>query len=82
MNQSTDQFLTLEESQKVDIALLSSSDKFLTRLTISSLKLLTIIAKVYKVNIEDLTSEQIIQWFEKEAKIRFEEGAEASVLKW
>jgi hypothetical protein len=82
MNQSTDQFLTLEESQKVDMALLSSSDKFLTRLTISSLKLLTIIAKVYKVNIEDLTSEQIIQWFEKEAKIRFEEGAEASVLKW
>jgi hypothetical protein len=82
MNQSTDQFLTLEESQKVDIALLSSSDKFLTRLTISSLKLLTIIAKGYEVNIEDLTSEQIIQWFEKEAKIRFEEGAEASVLKW
>lgn len=82
MTENSTQFLTLEESEKVDQALLSSSDKFLTRLTISSLKLLTIIAQEYQVKIEDLTSDQIIQWFEKEAKIRFEQGADASVLKW
>ncbi len=82
MTENPTQFLTLEESEKVDQALLSSSDKFLTRLTVSSLKLLTIIAQEYEVKIEDLTCDQIIQWFEKEAKIRFEQGADASVLKW
>jgi len=82
MSENPAQFLTLEESQKVDQALLTSSEKFLTRLTISSLKLLTIIAQEYQVNLENLTCDQIIQWFEKEAKIRFEQGADASVLKW
>ncbi len=76
------QFLTLEESTDIDKALLSSSDKFLTRLTISSLRLLKIIALDVGVALEDLTSEQVIEWFEKDAKIRREQGSEASVLKW
>ncbi|QLE57590.1 hypothetical protein [Nostoc sp. TCL26-01] len=76
------QFLSLEESAQVDGALLSSPEKFLTRLTISSLKLLRHIAQEYGVAIEDLTSQQVIAWFEKDSKIRREQGIEASYLKW
>ncbi|MEH2136423.1 hypothetical protein [Nostoc sp.] len=80
--QPSAQFLTLEESAKVDAALLSSPEKFLTRLTISSLKLLKHIAQEDDVAIEDLTAQQLISWFEKDAKIRREQGIEASYLKW
>ncbi|AFZ32796.1 hypothetical protein Glo7428_4353 [Gloeocapsa sp. PCC 7428] len=76
------QFLTLEESAKVDAALLSSSEKFLTRLTISSWKLLKHIAQDYNVAVEDLTTQQIIDWFEKDGKVRREQGNEAAYLKW
>lgn len=54
--QPSTQFLTLDESAKVDAALLSSPEKFLTRLTISSLKLLKHIAQEYNVEIENLTA--------------------------
>lgn len=80
MNQP--QFLTTEESADVDAALLSSPEKFLARLTISSHRLLTAIAKDLQCNIEDLSCQQIIQWFEKDSKIRREEGVDAAVLKW
>ncbi|KAB8316339.1 hypothetical protein SD81_024335 [Tolypothrix campylonemoides VB511288] len=80
--QSTPQFLTPEEAVKVDAALLSSPEKFLTRLTISSLRLLKQIAQEYEVNIEDLTAQQVIAWFEKDGKIRREQGIEAAYLKW
>ncbi|TFI51546.1 hypothetical protein BLD44_025740 [Mastigocladus laminosus UU774] len=78
----SEQFLSLEESAKVDAALLSSPEKFLTRLTISSLKLLKHIAQEYNVSIEDLTTEQVIAWFEKDGKVRREQGIEAAYLKW
>ncbi|BAY39940.1 hypothetical protein NIES2111_43210 [Nostoc sp. NIES-2111] len=80
--QPSTQFLTLEESAKVDAALLSSPEKFLTRLTISSLKLLKHIAQEYGISIEDLTTQQVIDWFEKDGRIRREQGIEASYLKW
>ncbi|MCC5636032.1 hypothetical protein LC593_09215 [Nostoc sp. CHAB 5844] len=80
--QPSTQFLTLEESAKIDAALLSSPEKFLTRLTISSHKLLQQIAQEYNIPIEDLTTQQIINWFEKDSKIRREQGIEASFLKW
>ncbi|MBD2364606.1 hypothetical protein H6G36_26110 [Anabaena minutissima FACHB-250] len=80
--QSSTQFLTLEESAKVDAALLSSPEKFLARLTISSLKLLKHIAQEYSVAMEDLTTQQLIDWFEKDSKIRREEGIETAYLKW
>lgn len=81
-NSPSEQFLNLEESAKVDAALLSSSEKFLTRLTISSLKLLTHIAQEYGVTIEELTTAQVIAWFEKDSKIKREQGIEAAYLKW
>lgn len=80
--QPTTQFLSLEESADVDKALLSSHEKFLTRLTISSQRLLKQIAKDNGVAIEELTHQQIIEWFEKDGKIRREQGGEAAFLKW
>jgi hypothetical protein len=76
------QFLTLEESGKVDGALLSSPEKFLARITLSSHKLLLHIAAYHGVTVEKLTTQQIIAWFEKDAKIRREQGIEAAYLKW
>lgn len=80
--QPSTQFLTLEESALVDAALLSVHEKFLTRLTISSLKLLKHIAQETGVAVEDLTASQAIAWFEKDAKIRREQGIDAAFLKW
>ncbi len=80
--QSTTQFLTPEESADVDKALLSSPEKFLTRLTISSLRLLKQISKDTNVAIEDLTHQQVIDWFEQDGKIRREQGIDAAFLKW
>lgn len=80
--QPSTQFLTPEESADVDAALLSSSEKFLTRLTISSLRLLKTIALDLDVPIEELTHKQTIEWFERDGKIRREQGIEAAVLKW
>ena len=81
MNNSTE-FLTPEESADVDKALLSSPEKFLARLTISSLRLLKTIADDIEVPIEGLTHQQVIEWFEKDSKIRREQGIDAAVLKW
>lgn len=80
--QPSPQFLTPEESADVDSALLSSPEKFLTRLTISSLRLLKQISQDTGVAIEDLTHQQVIDWFEKDGKIRREQGVEAAFLKW
>lgn len=80
MNQP--QFLTNEESACVDAALLSSPEKFLARLTISSHRLLQIIAQEFNCPVENLTYQQIIEWFEKDSKTRQEKGIDAAVLKW
>jgi hypothetical protein len=81
MNQAP-QFLTTEESNDIDKALLSSSEKFLARLTISSLRLLKIIAQQLEVPLESLTHEQVVEWFEKDAQIRQQQGIDAATLKW
>lgn len=80
--QPSTQFLTREESERVDAALLASPEKFLARLTISSLRLLKHIAQEYDVKIEDLTAQQIVAWFEQDGKIRREQGIETAYLKW
>jgi hypothetical protein len=79
--QQPSQFLTPEESAKVDAALLASNEKFLTRLTISSLKLLKHIAQEKGVAVEELTAEQVITWFEQDGKVR-RQGIEGAYLKW
>lgn len=76
------EFLTPEESVDVDKALLSSPEKFLARLTISSLRLLKTIAEDISVPVEELTHQQVIEWFEEDGKIRREQGSDAASLKW
>ncbi len=76
------QFLTTEESAAVDAALLTTPEKFLTRLTLSTAKLLTYIAKDLGTSVEALTNEEIIAWFEADSKRKQTEGIQASVLKW
>jgi hypothetical protein len=51
-------------------------------LTISTNKLLKVIARDLEVGVEDLTPQQIVQWFEADSKRKQEEGVNASVLKW
>ena len=82
MSQAPDQYLSPEESADVDAALLSSSEKFLTRLTISSQRLLQKIAQDSQVSVEELTHHQIIQWFENDSKIKREQGDNAGTLRW
>ncbi len=82
MNANPAQFLSPDESAKVDAALLTMPEKFLTRLTISSLRLLQHIAQEQGCAIEDLSPTQIITWFEQDSQIRREQGAEAAFLQW
>lgn len=77
-----EQFLTKEESMEVEMALLTSQEKFLTRLTISSLRLLQVIAQDLGVGVDSLSAQQIIQWMEKDSKTRKEKGIEQAALKW
>ncbi|MEO0455868.1 MAG: hypothetical protein AAF152_04695 [Cyanobacteria bacterium P01_A01_bin.114] len=76
------QFLTPEESAEVDKALMTTPEKFLTRLTLSTAKLLGYIAQDLETPIEKLTPAQIIAWFEADSKRKQEGGIQASVLKW
>ncbi|MEL6502741.1 MAG: hypothetical protein AAFQ23_15345 [Cyanobacteria bacterium J06623_1] len=82
MSITPDQYLSPEESADIDAALLSSSEKFLTRLTISSQRLLKAIAQDYEIDVADLTHTQIIQWFENDSKAKREQGDDAGNLKW
>ncbi|MBD0268027.1 MAG: hypothetical protein ICV77_07005 [Cyanobacteria bacterium Co-bin8] len=82
MLDQTVQFLTPEESAEVDKALLTSPEKFLARLTLSTAKLLGYIAKELNTSVEDLTPQQIIHWFEQDAKRKRDQGIDAAVLKW
>ena len=82
MLDQTLQFLTPEESAEVDKALLTTPEKFLTRLTLSTAKLLGFIAKDLGTSIDELTNDQIIKWFEADSKRKQEQGVNASVLKW
>jgi hypothetical protein len=74
------EYITTAEVASVDRALLPTHEKFLARITISSLRLLAKIAADQGVLIEDLTPESIITWFEADSKQRLVEGE--SALKW
>ncbi len=81
-DQPGNQFLTADESMLVDAALLAAHEKFLARLTISSQRVLALVAAHYEVAIEELTPQQIVDWFERDSKIRREQGPDAATLKW
>jgi hypothetical protein len=74
------EFITTAEATAADRALLSTHEKFLARITISSLRLLAKISADSGVPIADLTPESIIAWFEADSKRQLAEGN--SALKW
>lgn len=76
------QFLTTEEAVAVDCALLSTHEKFLTRITISSLRLLQKISADQEIPLEQLTPADVIRWFEADSKRRLEHGDESAELQW
>jgi hypothetical protein len=75
-------YLTHAEAVEVDRALLSTHEKFLTRIAISSLRLLAQIATEEGVAIESLTPTQIITWFERDAAAKQAGGDGAGKLQW
>jgi hypothetical protein len=74
------EFITTAETAAVDRALLATHEKFLARITISSLRLLVKISADMGVPIEDLTPESLIAWFEADSKRQLAEGERS--LKW
>lgn len=63
-------FLTVEESDKVDGALLSSREKFSTRVAIYSLRVLKQIAQQERRAIAQISKEQIVDWVEHDKSIQ------------
>jgi hypothetical protein len=79
---NNEKYLTQAEALDVETALLSTHEKFLARITISSLRLLQQIAQEEQVKVEDLTPKQITQWFERDAQIKRSQGEAAGSLQW
>ena len=76
------QFLTLAEAHAIDGAILSTMEKFMTRITISSMRIIVKIAQDLKIHAEELAASQIVQWIEHDSQIRKEQGEDAAFLKW
>uniref|UniRef100_A0A7S0WMR7 Uncharacterized protein n=1 Tax=Pyramimonas obovata TaxID=1411642 RepID=A0A7S0WMR7_9CHLO len=75
-------FLTFEEAGLIDFAQgLDMHEKFLARLTVSSLNLLRIIAEEEKCSIEELNAGKVADWFTKDVE-RKNTSPEDAVLKW
>jgi hypothetical protein len=79
---TNEKYLSQAEALDVETALLSTHEKFLARITISSLRLLQQIATEEQVTVEDLTPKQITQWFERDAQLKRDRGETAGSLQW
>jgi hypothetical protein len=79
---NNEKYLSQSEAIDVEAALLSTHEKFLARITISSLRLLQQIAEEEQVKVEDLTTPQIIKWFERDAELKQSQGDTAGSLQW
>ncbi|GMN50926.1 hypothetical protein TIFTF001_020078 [Ficus carica] len=74
-------FLTLEEAGLVEMSGLSTHERFLCRLTISSLNLLRVIAEQEGCPIEELNAGRVCDWFVKD-KLKREQNIDSAVLQW
>ncbi|KAK4421267.1 hypothetical protein Salat_2077200 [Sesamum alatum] len=74
-------FLSLEEAGLVEVSGLSTHERFLCRLTISSLNLLRVISEQEGCRIEDLNAGRVCDWFLKD-KLKREQNLESAVLQW
>ncbi len=79
---TNEKYLTQAEALDVQTAMLSTHEKFLARITISSLRLLQQIAREEQVKVEDLTPKQITKWFERDAQLKKAQGETAGSLQW
>jgi primosomal protein N'' len=79
---TNEKYLSQAEALAIEMALLSTHEKFLARITISSLRLLQQIATEEDVKVEDLTPKQITQWFERDAALKLDRGETAGSLEW
>lgn len=68
------EFLTQDEAIQVDAALLSSKEKFSTRLAIYALRCLKEISQNEEIIIENIKPEQVQSWIENDAN--FQENLE------
>ncbi|XVE51239.1 hypothetical protein DITRI_Ditri02bG0024000 [Diplodiscus trichospermus] len=74
-------FLSLEEAGLVEISGLGTHEKFLCRLTISSLNLLRVISEQEGCSIEELNAGRVCDWFVKD-KLKREQNIDSAVLQW
>ncbi|KAI4367102.1 hypothetical protein MLD38_022874 [Melastoma candidum] len=74
-------FLTLEEAGLVEISGLNTHERFLCRLTISSLNLLRVVAEQEGCSIEELNAGRVCDWFLKD-KLKREQNIGSAVLQW
>ncbi|KAL9234113.1 hypothetical protein vseg_009018 [Gypsophila vaccaria] len=74
-------FLSLEEAGLVEISGLNTHERFLCRLTISSLNLLRVIAEQEGCEIEELNAGRVCDWFLKD-KLKREQNIGTPVLQW
>ncbi|KAH7569005.1 hypothetical protein JRO89_XS06G0087900 [Xanthoceras sorbifolium] len=74
-------FLTLEEAGLVEVSGLSTHERFLCRLTISSLNLLRVISEQEGCSIEELNAGRVCDWFLKD-KLKREQNIDTAVLQW
>jgi len=61
----------IQKQIEVDV----SFETFFTNLVFSSLRPLKQVSQESGIPIEELTVKEVIQWFEKEAKIRIQQGS-------
>jgi len=64
------EFLSREDVAEVDAALLNSQDKFLTRITLYSLRVLNQIAEAEHQPIDSITDQQIAAWIEQDEALK------------
>ncbi|MFM7601045.1 MAG: hypothetical protein ACKO7R_07595 [Pseudanabaena sp.] len=76
------QFLTLAEAHAIDGAMLSTMEKFMTRITVSSMRIITKISQDLSIHAEEVSASQIVQWIERDTEIRRVQGEDAAFLKW
>ncbi|KAG8066395.1 hypothetical protein GUJ93_ZPchr0004g39546 [Zizania palustris] len=74
-------FLSLEEAGLVEMSGLSTHERFLCRLTISSLNLLRVISEQEGVPVEELNAGRVCDWFLKD-KLKREQNVGSAVLQW
>ncbi len=65
-------FLTVDEAAEVDKALMTSRDRFLTRIALYSLRSLKKIAQESSQAIEDISPQQVLSWVEQDESIPLE----------